>query len=511
MRSVWWVIAAALLVVAPSVRADPSSRAVIDQIELEPSSLTGHRLRVHMSALSLQGQVLDLDSSSIKLVVGGGELKAPFSIGAYSGTGADTAIVFVIQTSVDYAEVLPVIAEALDTNVLDGASDRTQVAILTYGEAMSPGKLGTVKAARAKISTLTSDRTAGEPVLLDTLERALALLKKAKTEPEGRPLRKMIVVVGDGRDLSADRDRVVRIGTRAAKDLVRIHTFAFSPKDIRRPLLLLGELSKRSSGTFRWVRGAHAESWTPAFQQLRAELDRQMVLTFFLGSEEDVAGKKLKIVTTGRAEVVSNELKIPEAGCNGQPCEGYCAADRCNIPRAPEGHGVLGWILRIGGLLVGIVVLLGVIGFVMTRRQQAAADPAHPPGATPPPRSKPPKTKPPKSKPPSLAPPAAISQPPAEITGPRFYILNGPRTGEVLAVKHGFSIGKTPGCDLTIDDGYTSGHHAQIGMDHFGNCRVFDRGSTNGTFINGVRVTEYALEHGNTLRVGSTELRFLSQ
>jgi pSer/pThr/pTyr-binding forkhead associated (FHA) protein len=64
---------------------------------------------------------------------------------------------------------------------------------------------------------------------------------------------------------------------------------------------------------------------------------------------------------------------------------------------------------------------------------------------------------------------------------------------------------------LLIEDGYTSAHHAQIGMDQFGNCSLYDRGSTNGTFVNGVRVGECVLSHGVSLRIGSTELRFLAQ
>jgi len=52
-------------------------------------------------------------------------------------------------------------------------------------------------------------------------------------------------------------------------------------------------------------------------------------------------------------------------------------------------------------------------------------------------------------------------------------------------LRHGFTIGKAPTCDLVIEDGYTSTHHAQIVMDAIGNCKVFDQGSTNGTFING--------------------------
>lgn len=83
--------------------------------------------------------------------------------------------------------------------------------------------------------------------------------------------------------------------------------------------------------------------------------------------------------------------------------------------------------------------------------------------------------------------------------------------GERIPLRHGFMVGNAPGCDIQISDGYTSGHHAQFGLDHLGNCRVFDRGSTNGTFVNGVRVTEQALGHGVTVRIGATDFRFLAQ
>jgi hypothetical protein len=40
---------------------------------------------------------------------------------------------------------------------------------------------------------------------------------------------------------------------------------------------------------------------------------------------------KLKIVTVGRTEVTSNEVKIPPSTCGGQVCDvGYCAADADN-------------------------------------------------------------------------------------------------------------------------------------------------------------------------------------
>lgn len=501
------------------VRAE--ERVVIDQVVVEPSSVGGQRLRIYLSALSLGGQVLDLaELGGVRVSANGSKLDVPLAIGTYAPTATDTAIVVITQVSSDFTDVLPVINEALDTSLFAELDDKTtQLALLGYGEAMAPGKLGSVRAARGKVSSIQSDGSVGEPVLLDTIERALVMLRKAKTKPENKPLRKMIVIIGDGRDASNDRDRVIRIGTRAGKDNVRIHALAFSPKDVRRPLLLLGELSKRSLGTFRWVRGAKADSWTAAFQQLAAEVTRQSVITAFVPPDEDMAGRKIKVELTGRNDVTYlNDGKAPEAKCAGQPCEPgtYCAADRCVAPRAPSRRGILGWVLLIGGIVIGALVVLGLIGFVMTKRQELAsrvgvADvPANLqvhgiPGAPQVPQSRPPKTI------------AFSSQPPGDLPsmpsagGARLYVISGPYAGRELPLKHGFFIGKAAGCDLLLDDGFTSGHHAQFVIDGTGKITLFDYGSTNGTFVNGQKITSVVLEHNATIKIGSTELRFLAQ
>jgi pSer/pThr/pTyr-binding forkhead associated (FHA) protein len=60
------------------------------------------------------------------------------------------------------------------------------------------------------------------------------------------------------------------------------------------------------------------------------------------------------------------------------------------------------------------------------------------------------------------------------------------------------------------DDRFASGHHAHVLMDTAGGCTLVDRGSTNGTFVNGVREREKRLIHGMLIKIGSTEARFLS-
>jgi hypothetical protein len=520
-------LALVLVLLATVARADDDDealkstvRVVVDRIENEPSTLGGNRVRVFVSALSLNGGLLDLtDAKAMKATASGSEIKVPYAIGRYQEADANTAIVVVVEATVQYADVLSTIAEAMDTNLLAALDEKhTQLAVLPYGEIVPVGKLAPLKSARSKVSQVQSDGTATDPLLVETVERALALLKKAKTDPEGQAMRKMIILIGDGRDLANDRDRISRLGDRAAREGVRIHSLAFAPTDVRRPLLLLGELSKRSLGTFRWIRSAKSDSWASAFLQLRDEINQQYVFTYFPDADGDLSGKRIKIVLASGA-TSKNELKVPEPTCAGQTCEAgqYCSGTVCVKPLAPKGRGIFGWILLIGGILVGVIVVLGVIGYFMTKRQQTAG-PMDPDAIIAAAQAKAMGSKPPKSVPPGVQPQdaqvqahAAAVVASATLTGPRFYIASGPRMGEQVGLKNGFTIGKQTGNDLLIDDGFTSSQHAQIGMDQFGNCRIYDRGSTNGTYVNGQRVTEYVLEHGMAVRIGSTELRYLAQ
>src|SRR5262249_56471556 len=88
-------------------------------------------------------------------------------------------------------------------------------------------------------------------------------------------------------------------------------------------------------------------------------------------------------------------------------------------------------------------------------------------------------------------------------------IVPGPRSGQQLPLRHGFTVGKAPNSDLVIDDGYASGRHAQFTLDGSGGVVLTDLGSTNGTFVNGVRATQMQLTHGASIRIGQTEMRFL--
>lgn len=70
----------------------------------------------------------------------------------------------------------------------------------------------------------------------------------------------------------------------------------------------------------------------------------------------------------------------------------------------------------------------------------------------------------------------------------------------------GATIGRSPDCDLVIDDTYVSGRHARIQMED-GAAVLEDLGSTNGTLHNGSPVhAPVPLVVGDRLRLGSTLL-----
>jgi hypothetical protein len=71
------------------------------------------------------------------------------------------------------------------------------------------------------------------------------------------------------------------------------------------------------------------------------------------------------------------------------------------------------------------------------------------------------------------------------------------------------TLGRLPECELALADAGVSRRHAELRRSPEGNWVVGDLGSTNGTKVNGQRISgQRALEDGDEITVGSTTLRF---
>jgi ribosome-associated protein YbcJ (S4-like RNA binding protein) len=73
--------------------------------------------------------------------------------------------------------------------------------------------------------------------------------------------------------------------------------------------------------------------------------------------------------------------------------------------------------------------------------------------------------------------------------------------------KERITIGRKPHNDIQLDDPTVSGQHAAILM--LQNAYVEDLNSTNGVLLNGKKVTRRQLNHGDMIKIGRHELKFI--
>jgi hypothetical protein len=78
---------------------------------------------------------------------------------------------------------------------------------------------------------------------------------------------------------------------------------------------------------------------------------------------------------------------------------------------------------------------------------------------------------------------------------------------EIPMGEYPVAIGRAPQGDLFIDNPAVSFHHARA-ISYDGVYYIEDLGSMNGTFLNGARVTQASLAHGDVITVGKHTVRF---
>ena len=98
--------------------------------------------------------------------------------------------------------------------------------------------------------------------------------------------------------------------------------------------------------------------------------------------------------------------------------------------------------------------------------------------------------------------------------GPALVVRSGGgRTGESfpLAGEH-LSIGRSPDCDVFLDDVTVSRRHAVlVGDAAMRRYRIEDQGSLNGTYVNRRRIDGAPLHDGDEIQIGKYRLIFLSR
>jgi len=98
------------------------------------------------------------------------------------------------------------------------------------------------------------------------------------------------------------------------------------------------------------------------------------------------------------------------------------------------------------------------------------------------------------------------------LEGPALVVRSGGRAGESFHPTEGrTTIGRSPDCDVFLDDVTVSRKHAVLLRDEGGTFRIEDQGSLNGTFLNRRRIDSAELENGDELQIGKYKLTFLEK
>ncbi len=87
--------------------------------------------------------------------------------------------------------------------------------------------------------------------------------------------------------------------------------------------------------------------------------------------------------------------------------------------------------------------------------------------------------------------------------------LDGNFVKEYDVDKETLTIGRKPDNDIHIDNLAVSGSHAKI-LTILNDSFIEDLDSTNGTFINGNRITKHALQNGESIVIGKHELKYIN-
>ena len=93
----------------------------------------------------------------------------------------------------------------------------------------------------------------------------------------------------------------------------------------------------------------------------------------------------------------------------------------------------------------------------------------------------------------------------------RLVVVSGPDKGQTYPLSSGqnVTVGRSQDASIVLSDPYASRVHAALQIGESG-VTLQDQESAGGMYVNGERVPEAKLSHGDTIRLGESELRFES-
>jgi len=347
------VLIASLCLAAPAHASKP--RLSLEQVDTTRCPAR-QEVSVHAVGLEFEGTLRPSSPGRYRLIIDGKPLaQRPSRASSFAKTALPLDLALVVQVSG--------LSDGDLTSVRAGLSQlvrliprRSRITIIAYDwQARRLLARGGREAALSSIAALETASIVVDPALVEALTAGLRALPP-RAVPGARGL---IVVCSDGINRSPKRDLFRALGSKARARMAPIYPVAYSAIDERGPLLNLGEIAKRSRGTFRWA--STSASVVGELVNLAREINEQQVLTF------DVPGRCAR---RQRFQLRSDAL-----------LSGVVVVEGRRPARRKTARP--GWFtLGVAGFIAGVVVLLA--GLLLLTRWGLRGSQQRPPRPGPP-------------------------------------------------------------------------------------------------------------------------------
>lgn len=480
-----WVTAVLLIAcaVSPSKALAGKPRCRLERVDLSKFT-DGGQIKAVAGVVELEGQVnTERPASAFRLLVNGKPVAKPDKAEPFERAGQELYLVLAVEISALFAPSFEKIKETL-REFLESLPPKTKVKLVQFGYEIEPTPVFMAPGALAPIIDDINPDDQGDVQLLNAIQAGLVALNKVQPgkDKSGEPLpppRKAIVVLSDGMNQLMDRKTFRRVGDVLRQNGVPLFPIAFSPRDDRGPLLNLGELAKRSFGTFRWAQ--KDADLKDQFQNLAEELKKDHVLHF--------TGKKLSLdaLRTAQFALQCGDLKSNTIMQPGVP--------------PPKPSTWWKWLLGIVLTLVGLWGAAQGALFVLKRKAMKMGALGPPPAQV--------GVQVPQAAPTQLLGYATMKgNRPLGATLIGIGALAGKRVGIEHTVIVGRSVAGSTNLQVNTDDSLGPSH-CEIRREPNG-FFLIDYGAPSGSFVNEQRVAgKQLVNDGDLIRLGNaTQLKF---
>lgn len=258
------------------------------------------------------------------------------------------SVFVVVQTSAVMEPVMKSVRSGIEklAKGLAKNPDNKLGLIMYSDEAKKVEELGRPNEVARELDKLVINPDASEVHMVDAARLAIDLLREQKDS------RKIMILFSDGIDAMQSKDAYDSIGKRAREHGIVVDTIGYQPFEKGR-LRTLIDIAKLAGST---ARGANSGSEiSDRFGQVLEEIQAGHVVRFFLTQSGDGNTHQLQIIyREGKDDYTSEPLTVT-----------LPAFEPADPASRPWWH----WVFIVGGGLLGLIVLLGIIGSFMGRKQ----------------------------------------------------------------------------------------------------------------------------------------------